>query len=283
MKKINWQIFISFNLLFSFLLMLLSGIVLYFKPEGSVARWLDWKFLFFTKSAWESLHTVFSFLFMIFALLHILKVHLLNFFIYLNQKHHFAYKELLFAIVITLIVLVGTSLKINPFQSVYEFGNKLSESWKESYSGPDDEISASSSLKEIASFHQVSDSLLVQKLSETGFLNVKSHYSLKNIASRNNMSPGQLYDKIKGIKGTLPKELASPADHITVAEIAFILQVEPAKILSFIDKEWGINNIDRDSNLTDICNAANLTCLELRNRLYEYKTKDQNARAQALR
>src|SRR6056297_3138081 len=127
MKKFNWQIFISFSLLFSFILMLISGIILYFKPEGSVARWLEWEILFLSRASWESIHTIFSFLFMIIAFFHILKVHLFSFFVYLNRKHLYAIKEFFLALAISLVVLVGTTLKLHPFESVYELGNRLSK------------------------------------------------------------------------------------------------------------------------------------------------------------
>ena len=41
-NKFNWQSFISIGLLLSFFVMLVSGIVLYIAPEGSLSRWIGW-------------------------------------------------------------------------------------------------------------------------------------------------------------------------------------------------------------------------------------------------
>jgi len=275
MKKINWQIFTSFNLLFSFIIMLLSGVVLYFKPEGSVARWLDWRFLFLTKTSWESLHTVSSFLFMIFAFIHILKVHLGNFFLYISRRNHFARRELFLALAIFAIILVGTPLHFKPFQSIYAFGNKLSENWKDTYSDPGEAISATSTLSEIASYHEVSDTVLNKKLARAGFSNVKTHFTLKQIASANEVSPKKLYASISEIQGSLPKAIANPAEDITIREAAFVLRLEVSTVLKFIEKEWNIKGIERNTKLMKICNYANVSCKKLQNKLYQLSREER--------
>lgn len=269
MKKINWQIFTSFNLLFSFLIMLLSGLVLYFKPEGSVARWLDWRFLFLTKSNWESLHTIFSFLFTIFAFIHIMKVHLGNFFLYISRRNHFARRELFLALAIFAIVLIGTSLQFKPLQAVYEFGNELSENWKQTYSDPGDEISANSTLREISNYHEVSDSLLAQKLTNAGFSNAETHLTLKQIAAKNDLSPKTAYDKISDIKDTLPKTIVNPAGNITISEACFMLKVEMDRMLKFIEKEWGMIDVDEHTSLREIQKNAEVPYKEIQQRLYK--------------
>lgn len=273
MKKINWQIFISFNLLFSFLMMLVSGIILYFKPEGSVARWLDWEILSLSKSNWESIHTIFSFLFMIIAFFHILKIHLFNFFVYLNKKHHYALKEFFFALAFCVIVLIGTTFKVHPFQSVYDFGNQLSDMWKESYTEPDEPISASSALGEIAEYHQVRDSVIVGKLHDAGFSGVKSDLTLNQIASRNDISPQRIYSEITDIKKLKTEGISNKGHTITISEIAFILKIDSMDVIRFLENKQGVNNIERGTSLMEICNKINITCAELRNELYQLKKK----------
>ena len=49
-NKFNWQSFISIGLLISFLVMLISGVVLYIAPEGSLSRWIGWDVFSLTKT-----------------------------------------------------------------------------------------------------------------------------------------------------------------------------------------------------------------------------------------
>jgi len=268
MKKINWQIFISFSLLFSFILMIVSGIILYFKPEGSVARWLDWKILFLSKAGWESIHTIFSFLFVIIAFFHILKIHLLNFYIYLNKKHHYALKEFFLALAISLIILAGTTLKISPFQSVYDLGKNLSDAWEQPYDKPNDIISASSTVEGIADYYRLTDRVVVKKLRQAGIVDVKPNLTLGEIAFRNNASPKQIYSKISDIE----KEQSEPKKKITysltISEVAFVLKTEPEKIIQFLEEEQNIKNIEPGSSLLEICNRTKTNCSDLRDELY---------------
>jgi|GEM_PF-332142 len=271
MKKINWQIFISFSLLFSFILMLVSGIILYFKPEGSVARWLDWQILFLSKASWESIHTIFSFLFMIIAFFHILKVHLLNFFIYLNKKHHYALKEFFLALAICLIILFGTTLKIQPFQSVYNLGNNLSDAWERPYDKPNDLVSASSTINEIAANYRIPDTVLLNTLRQAGISDANIDLTLSEIASKNNSSPQQVYSKISYIEEQKNETKSDITYALTIREVAFILKIEPDEIIQFIEEEHNIGksiNLAPSTNLWQICNKTNIACSELRDELY---------------
>ncbi len=268
MKRFNWQIFISFNLLFSFILMLISGVILYFKPEGSVARWLDWKILFLSKASWESVHTIFSFLFMIIAFFHILKVHLLNFFIYLSKKNHYALKEFFLSLAICLIVLAGTTLKMPPFQSVYDFGNNLSDVWEQSFDKPNDPISTSSTIEEIADYYRVPDSLVVNKLDQAGIYGAKPDLSLSKIASRNDVSPKKVYSTISDFEEKKNELKRTITYSLTIREMAFILKVEPDKITHFLGKEYNIEGMAPGTSLLEICNRTNTSCSDLRDELY---------------
>jgi hypothetical protein len=209
----------------------------------------------------------------VFAFIHILKVHLGNFFLYISRKNHFARRELFFAFIIFAIVFIGTPLKLSPLQAVYEFGNTLSENWKQTYSAPDEEISANSTLSMIASHHKVSGSHLSRRLAKEGVSNAEPDLTLKQIASDNDISPQQLYDRIINIKESLPKTIANPAEKITVREVSFILKLDESMVLNFIKDEWKMKDISADTQLNKICNQTNLTLKELQDKLYEISRK----------
>ena len=45
-------------LLLSFLVSAVSGIILFVRPEGSLARWVGWSVLGLDKAQWEAVHIV---------------------------------------------------------------------------------------------------------------------------------------------------------------------------------------------------------------------------------
>lgn len=54
----QWRRLISYLLFFSFFVAALSGLALYLRPEGSLARWMGWHFFGLDKKSWEAVHTV---------------------------------------------------------------------------------------------------------------------------------------------------------------------------------------------------------------------------------
>lgn len=90
---------------FSFLLMVISGIVLFFVPQGRIAYWIEWKFIFFTKDDWVNIHTASWLLFLICSFFHIyynfkpLKNYLIN----KTKSFLFLRKETFLAILIFFI------------------------------------------------------------------------------------------------------------------------------------------------------------------------------------
>jgi hypothetical protein len=62
-RKFNLRSFTSFTLVISTLIMSWSGFILYIAPPGRIANWGTWKLMLFTKSEWQALHTIFSYLF----------------------------------------------------------------------------------------------------------------------------------------------------------------------------------------------------------------------------
>lgn len=51
--------FVTLLLLLTFVLSAVSGVVLFIRPEGSLARWVGWSALGLEKKQWEAVHTAF--------------------------------------------------------------------------------------------------------------------------------------------------------------------------------------------------------------------------------
>ena len=63
--------FISATLFLSFLVAVVSGVLLYLRPEGSLARWAGWSAIGLDKKQWEAVHIVFVLLLLGASLAHI--------------------------------------------------------------------------------------------------------------------------------------------------------------------------------------------------------------------
>ena len=70
-RSFRWRAFVSFILLGSFLLSALSGVILFLRPEGSLAAWSGWSALGLDKKDWEALHAVAIFFFLLWAAGHV--------------------------------------------------------------------------------------------------------------------------------------------------------------------------------------------------------------------
>jgi hypothetical protein len=107
--------FITLLVFSSFLVALVSGIALYVRPEGSLARWTSWTLAGMDKMQWESAHTGSVILFIFSCLVHLWYNfrHLVS---CLKSKAALVFasgarlpfcKEMFAAIVVTVLVLVG--------------------------------------------------------------------------------------------------------------------------------------------------------------------------------
>ncbi len=126
-NKFSWQSFISIGLLFSFIMMLFSGLILYVAPEGSLSRWIGWEVFHLSKKQWEHQHTIFSYLFILFSVFHIFKINwalMLSYFIPEKIKI-MNYKELVIALLIVVFVFFGTLIKLYPFEYILHLGIKF--------------------------------------------------------------------------------------------------------------------------------------------------------------
>lgn len=193
---------ISLTMLLSFILMSLTGVVLYIAPEGRVAYWTNWMFIGLNKTNYNNLHTTTSFLFILVSVVHI----------YLNWRSIVSYLKnrlkkvvvitpsFLIALVINLFVLVGTYYNIEPMKSVIVFGNSISKNWSKKYPPPPFGHAELSSLKTVCRRMELDLDRSVTLLKKHNIKFQSTSETLKEIAARNNTSPDKIYDIIKPLE-----------------------------------------------------------------------------------
>lgn len=205
-NKFSWQSFISIGLLISFIVMLISGLILYVAPEGSLARWIGWEVFSLSKKQWEHQHTIFSYLFIVFTIFHIFKINwalLLSYFVPEKIKIK-NYKELIAAIIICLAVFLGTLINLNPFQFIINLGDDISDSHANNVEMTDVSDAEKLTLKEFASeVFEIDYEEIKSVLNRYQFVNNEKNILVKDFCKENDITPEELY---KILKGELIKE-----------------------------------------------------------------------------
>lgn len=201
MKSFIWRKYVSIGLALSFVMISLSGIVLYIAPAGSIARWIKWIMIGFERAQWETIHTIFSFLFIIFGVIHLFNLNwkaFLSYFINGVNSYARSRKEAVAAVLTIALVFIFTVYKLPPFYSVMELGNRISDSWSEKVGKPPVAGLEDMTLAEISDIFYASDLKQVEHLVKSaGFVIPSGNKTLREIAEANRVSPLEIFRSLK--------------------------------------------------------------------------------------
>lgn len=203
---------VSLVTFFSFITLIVSSVVLYFVPEGRVAYWADWKFLWLSKSQWGNIHTTGGLLFIIAGIWHML----LNWkpmIKYMKQKASaFISLQALLAILLTAAVYVATLAEVQPMKQLIVWGEQIKDKHAATYGDPPYGHAELSSLARFCSVLQIdADQALthLQKQNLKGELTLDS--VILDIAKENNTSPQQVFTLIRQSVSGNPYDTLPPS------------------------------------------------------------------------
>jgi hypothetical protein len=208
----NWRSFISFNLFFSFLVMSVSGLVLYVAPPGRVFRWTDWHLFWLDLTQWQTLHTLFSYLFLGFALAHAFSMNWSVLFSYFTRKTAEGLRrkrELMAASVVIASFVIGSLFTIQPFKAVMQLGDLTSAYWGKSIDNPPVAHAEEMTIAEIATvLLQITADDYAERIRKEGFKLNDTHQKLSEVCEINKVEPYRFFKKTtKGLQ-----VLAIPAE-----------------------------------------------------------------------
>ena len=129
-KSFSWRILTSYTLFLSFMILLISGVILYVYPGISASGFVS-NFGGLTKPAWLNQHIIFSLVFTLFALYHLFFVNRTTFLSYLTKKKAEGFRrpaELLVTVIVTSCVAIGTYAHFQPSSSVLTSGKEIASS-----------------------------------------------------------------------------------------------------------------------------------------------------------
>jgi hypothetical protein len=181
-------------------MIVISGTVLYLAPPGRVARWIEWILLGLDRAQWETQHTLFSYLFILFGAFHLFSMNWQTFLSYLKRKivnREGRKIEIYLALATTLLIFTLTLFKVPPIISVMDFGNKLSDTWETKVGNPPVPGIEDMSLDEIAQRFFGSDSnTVLKKVRGSGYNVNNSSSTLREIAQHNAVSPMKIFESL---------------------------------------------------------------------------------------
>lgn len=193
----KWRSFVSFGMFFSFLIMAISGLLLYIAPPGRVFRWINWQLLWIDLSQWQALHTLFSYLFLGFAISHVFSMNWKILFSYFTRKTKEGLrrkKELISSSIVIILFIAGSLLNFQPFKVVMDLGNEASSLWGKSIDYPPVAHAEEMTLEEIASvLLNIPSEEFVSRIKEAGFIFNNTQQSLEEVCNLNKVAPYQFF------------------------------------------------------------------------------------------
>jgi len=125
----------SFLLLFSFIIMVTSGVAEFISPFGRLSMMIKWEMLGLDKMRWQALHIIFMMVFTLAGLFHIylnikpIKSYLKN----RSRKMVIFTKEMSIALLITVGLFYGTVQKFEPLEKFVKLNKSFNDYWMEEF------------------------------------------------------------------------------------------------------------------------------------------------------
>lgn len=194
-SKFNYKIFSSFLLFVTFLVMVVSGVVLFIAPPGRVANWTDWSVLGFSRTQWTNFHFTFIVVFLVVGTLHLFYFNWKQFWAYVTSKAEGGLrfkKEMLAALILSLVLLIGTYAKLPPMIGIADLGEYLAASWEEN------KVQAPAVHAELLTLRQYAETIkepvdkVLAVLREKGYEPSGPDQVLKELAEKYKIPPNQI-------------------------------------------------------------------------------------------
>jgi hypothetical protein len=261
-KSFSWRVFTSFGLFLSFLMLLVSGVILYIFP-GSRGPGFFWEMGGLTKPAWQNQHIIFGFVFSLLSLGHLFFINWKAFISYLKTKTSQGMKrpaELVTIIVLSSFVGIGTYAGMQPFSGILELGKGISKSWESKAVTPPVLQAERMTLVELSQQPGLGNDpeALEIKLVQAGLKVDSQRQTVAEIAAVNGLTTESVYAILAPDERSMKKLDGENFDNNIQRQIADETAISSSQELAFRDDE-----MDAQPDTTD---TANNTVTEYNNR-----------------
>ena len=217
--------FVSLTAMLSFLITLVTSVVLYIVPHGRVAYWADWTFLGLTKDDWGGTHVTTGTLFIAAIALHI----------WLNWKPLMAYLKnkareltwrnpvMLASLALTLYVFAGTLFGLPPMRQILDFSASIKDAATTTYGNPPYGHAELSPLGKFCGYLGLDADKAAEALVQAGYsLDNGTATEVQAIARSKGVSPQQVYEDIRAALGgssCLPANPPEGLGRLTLSQV----------------------------------------------------------------
>ena len=205
--------FASLLTTFSFIVMSLSGILLFIVPQGRIAEWTEWQMLGLSKSQWGDIHITTSLMFLTAGAYHIVLNWrtLVGYFTTKRERSLMMQRELAIAAVVTVFCIAGAVYQVPPLSYVLKLNDTIKQAWivdkdHEPPMGHAELLTMPSFTKKLQM-----DMRQVTTVLQGNGITFTDTESLAVIAKKHGTSPVKLYQLIKSLEGSTAVRVAVDA------------------------------------------------------------------------
>ena len=241
-KALHGKGFASLLTTFSFIVMSLSGILLFIVPQGRIAEWTEWRMLGLAKSQWGDIHITTSLMFLIAGAYHIALNWrtLVNYFTSKREKGLMMQRELAISAVVTVFCIAGAVYQVPPLSYVLTLNNTIKQAWivdkdHEPPMGHAELLTMPSFTKKL----QMDMGQVTAVLQQNG-ITFNDTESLAVIAKRHGTSPVRLYQMIKPLEGSTSGMVtaAAPAEAVKASLQTAAPATQPVYTDELVDEKF---------------------------------------------
>ena len=238
-NKIVMKKIISLTLAFSFLIMSVTGLMLYIVPKGKIAYWANWEMFGLTKTQYGDIHITSMILFLVVTTWHIFYnwKPLINYMRDSAKKVTIFKKELLIALGLNILFVVGTLSGIQPFQSVLDLNDNIKSYWEREYGSPPYGHAEESSLQSFSKRIGTDAQKAMELLKENNIKVDSSKQTLLDISKQNDIASKVIYDIIKPKQSSKGSEKIDFLGRRTLDELAGMNKISLEKSIKFLEKK----------------------------------------------
>lgn len=234
----------SLTALTSFVLLMVTSVILYIVPSGRVAYWAGYRLWSLSKEDWGAVHINLGFLLLISILLHVYYnwTPMISYMKDKSKKMKIFTPDFNVSLVVTLVVFFGTLSGLPPMSSIIHMGEAITDKANLVYGEPP------YGHAELSPFRDFTDKVKVDleeglaALAQAG-ISVKSPEStMKEIADSNETTPQRIFDIIKPNQkltsdAEMPEEAPGGMGNRTVLQICKMYQLDSKSVLAGLAAE----------------------------------------------
>ncbi|MFW5887791.1 MAG: DUF4405 domain-containing protein [Bacteriovoracia bacterium] len=248
--KFKFRYFISLLLAFLFLILAISGIVLFFAPTGRVANWTNWSFLGLGKEQYASLHILISLIIIIAVPIHLYY----NWKIFVNalkkNKYIFTSKESIYAVASAVIIVLLGALIVFPASTLMNIQDSTQKYWAKNTTKPPYPHAELSTLMEFLKKIDVTQAKAVERMLERNIKFNNFNQTIQEIARNNDMSPAKLHQIVVSSESAPTEQkngtISSEDSSLSIKEISQKFDIPLPKVLERLnDNKYYINSFNQ--------------------------------------